>query len=505
MKTPEENRPVLVGVAQLALRDTDPATAPGPLEMLTRMAREAADDAGAGKAALTGLDAIGVVDVAAWGAKNAPRMLAEAVGARPARETLSGLGGETPVALLNDLASNIAAGRSRIALLAGSNNLRTLRKAHKAGIALDWKTEAATPGEPDAFRETRKGASPLERHYGLQQPTEIYPIFENALRARRKLSLEEHRARMGALFHPFTKVAAANPYAWFPVERSAEVLATATPQNRMVGFPYTKYLNAVLDTDQAAAVLLVSAGAARELGIPEERWVYWRGGADAIEQAWWASERPDHGECPALKASQGTALARAGLSIDDMDRFDLYSCFPAAVGMACEMLDLAIDDPRGLTVTGGLPYFGGPANNYTTHSLAQMAIELREGRGTNGLVTGNGWYLTKHSATVLSTTPSESDLEPAGAAPLPQDMRTDPVPVAEEASGRGTVETYTVLYGRDGAPERGIVIGRLDDGTRFLANTPEDRDLLEAFAAEEAIGRRGQVRRDEDRNLFDPR
>jgi acetyl-CoA C-acetyltransferase len=504
MKTPEENRPVLVGVAQLALRDADPATAPGPLDMLTRMAREAAADAAAGEAALTGLDAIGVVDVAGWGAKNAPRMLAEAVGARPKRESLSGLGGETPIALLNDLASNIAEGRSRIALLAGANNLRTFRNAHKAGITLDWKTEAATPGEPELFRETRAGASPLERHYGLKQPTEIYPIFENALRARRKLSLEEHRARMGALFHPFTKVAAANPHAWFPVERSAEELAKATPENRMVAFPYTKYLNAVLETDQAAAVLLLSVGAARELGVPEEKWVYWRGGADAVEAAWWASERPDHGECPALKASQQTALLRSGLSLDEMDRFDFYSCFPAAVGMACEMLDVAIDDPRGLTVTGGLPYFGGPANNYTTHSLAQMAIELREGRGTNGLVTGNGWYLTKHSATVLSTTPPEQGIESAGTAPLPEDMRTEPVPVAEEANGRGTVETYTVLYGRDGAPERGIVIGRLEDGTRFLANTAEDRALLEAFAAEDEIGRKGRVRREGDRNIFDP-
>jgi acetyl-CoA C-acetyltransferase len=156
-------------------------------------------------------------------------------------------------------------------------------------------------------------------------------------------------------------------------------------------------------------------------------------------------------------------------------------------------------------VTGGLPYFGGPANDYTTHSLAQMARELREGRGRTGLVTGNGWYLTKHSAAVLSVEPPGTDtaLVAPGAAPLPDDMESDPVPLDPAPSGEATVETYTVLYGREG-PERGIVIGRQANGRRFLANTPDDPALLEAFAAKEQVGARGRVAAGEERNVFDP-
>jgi acetyl-CoA C-acetyltransferase len=66
------------------------------------------------------------------------------------------------------------------------------------------------------------------------------------------------------------------------------------------------------------------------------------------------------------------------------------------------------------------------------------------------------------------------------------------------------VETYTVTYGRDGAPERGIIVGRLDDGARFLANTPDDRDVLESFAAVENVGRQGSVISRDGRNLFEP-
>ena len=503
MSTPE-CRPVIVGVAQLVQRDVDLAEALDPLTMLVRMAREAADECGAGARALAALDTIAVVPVAGWRTENPPRALGDALSARPSREIVCGVGGEFPIAMFNELASSIATGRSQVALMAGCNNMKTLRRSAKQGVKVDWTTEVSRPGSPEVFGKTLPGASERERHYGLAMPSEIYPIFENALRVQRKLGLEEHRARMGKLFHPFTKVAAANPYAWFPVERLAEELTTVAPENRMVGFPYTKYLNAVLDTDQAAAVLLMSEAQARNLGVAEEHWVYWRGGADAVEEAWWPSERPDHAACPAMKASQLRALERSAIPLDEIDRFDLYSCFPAAVGMACEMLDLAFDDARGLTVTGGLPYFGGPANNYTTHGLAQMATELREGRGANGLVTGNGWYLTKHSAAVLSTIPPEGDLEAAGTAPPLHDLPTAPVEVADEVNGRATVETYTVLYGRDSQPQRGIVVGRLEDGRRFLANTSDDRDLLEAFAAEEAIGRAGAVRHDGERNIFDP-
>ena len=67
---------------------------------------------------------------------------------------------------------------------------------------------------------------------------------------------------------------------------------------------------------------------------------------------------------------------RAGIGIDQIDYIDLYSCFPVAVEIGAEELGLSLDDPRGFTITGGLPYAGGPGNNYAMHGIAAMQARL---------------------------------------------------------------------------------------------------------------------------------
>jgi acetyl-CoA C-acetyltransferase len=263
-------------------------------------------------------------------------------------------------------------------------------------------------------------------------------------------------------------------------------------------------LNAVMETDQAAAVLLMSAGAAREIGVPPEKWVHWWGGAHAAEEAWFPSERPDFAACPALRDAASGALAEAGLAIEEIDAIDFYSCFPVAVEMACEMLGLDESDPRGFTLTGGLPYAGGPGNAYTLHSLAAMAERLRARPGARGLVTGNGWYLTKHAASVWSTRPREKSGAPPAEPSAAERERRRPLTPVLEARGPGTLEAYTVLFDREGQPVRGIALGRTEAGERFLANTPDDRASLEAILASEAVGRIGKLSSHDGHNRFEP-
>jgi len=255
--------------------------------------------------------------------------------------------------------------------------------------------------------------------------------------------------------------------------------------------------------DQAAAVIVTSAAEARRLGVPEERMVWFLGGSDASEDPWNVSERPRLDVCPAMKLAAEQAMARAGVTTPEIDFFDLYSCFPVAVEIACEGLGIAEDDPRGLTVTGGLPYFGGPGNNYSLHGIAAMVEALRKRPGATGLVTANGWYLTKHAAGVYSSAPpSRAPL----AEPRVEAARHEggAVVVADRPDGRGVVEAYTVVCGRTGEPETGIVVGRLDDGRRFLAHTPEDRRLFEDWMTSEAVGRRGSVRAGSPVHVFTP-
>ncbi|HKI75525.1 MAG TPA: hypothetical protein VJ998_12805, partial [Pseudomonadales bacterium] len=413
-------------------------------------------------------------------------------------EYVTGTGGQVGVTLLNYVATDIVEGRGELAFVGGCNNLRVLMRAIAAGKQLDWTRGGQ--GSPQMVGGDEPGSTELEGSYGLKQPPDIYPLFENAMRARLGLDLASHRQRMGNLFEPFTRVAANNPYAWFPTYRSAEELTTVTPANRMIAFPYPKYLNAVLNTEQAAGLMVCSVAKAKALGIPEEKWVYWWGGAHSQEAAWWASERPDFAACPSMKDSHMSALQNAGVGTGDIDHFDFYSCFPVAVEMACEMLSLDVNDKRGFTVTGGLPYAGGPASAYTLHSLAEMCRVLREHPGDKGMVTGNGWYLTKHSAAILASMPKPDspprdglldDLPSAG-------MPTAPCVVDPAAAGKGSVQTYTVIYDRDGQPARGIVLGMTDSGTRFLANTPSDTGFLEQFVGAEQVGTAGVISRGAD-------
>jgi acetyl-CoA C-acetyltransferase len=500
----EEKIPIIVGSGQLVDREATVERHIEPLDMLTRTARLAAQDAGISEAELENIDTVALVGVAGWHPQNAPGFVAEKLGAHPKHCYTTGIGGQVGVTITNFVSEQITKGETEFAVVGGCNNLKILLKAVAQNAQLDWARGGE--GEPTLVGGDEVGNTELERKYGLIDPPDIYPLFENALRAGLGLSLEEHRQRMGNLFTRFAEVAASNPYAWFPTRRSAKELITVTPENRMIAWPYPKYLNAILNTEQAASVIVMSVAKARKLDIPEHKWIYWLGGADSKEQAYWASERPDFAACPSMKDSALSALHNSGADINDIHHIDFYSCFPAAVQMACKMVGIPVDDPRGFTVTGGLPYAGGPASAYTLHSIAGMVNRLQGQSSEKGLVTGNGWFLTKHSAAVLSTDPHPSGQPINGLmSELPsQDMVKKPCVVNEQASGRATVETYTVRFDRDGEPARGIVLGRTEAGDRFMANTNLDANSLKEFLTRERVGSEGKVSYVDGMSIFSP-
>jgi acetyl-CoA C-acetyltransferase len=377
-------------------------------------------------------------------------------------------------------------------------------KRMKGNLGFDgWGDDIETA--PARIGDPRPGVTPQEAAHGLGYPVNTYPLFENALRARDGVSLEAHQQRLGAFFAPFTKVAAANPYAWFPIERTAEELVTVTDRNRMVGYPYPKYLNAIMEVDQSAAVLIASARKARELGVPEDRWVHLHGCADASD-LWYPLERQDYYSSPAMRLTGERALQMAGIALGDLDIIDLYSCFPSAVRIGAEEIGLPLDDPRGLTITGGLPYFGGPGNNYALHAIAEMVTRLRERPGAYGLSTANGWFLTKQSVGIYSTRPITGKWEREPPSVIQAKIDALPHPeIIDKPEGRAVIETYTVVHGREGV-RMGIVIGRDAQGRRFVAQTPDDPSVLRDLEAREGVGRTGTVGPHPDgvRNLFVP-
>ncbi len=506
--------PVLIGAGQFTYRG-EPGVSPSPVTLLKIAADRAAADAGIGPAGLAAIDSLAVAGftIDAPGstrtmiphASNPPASLSKTVGASPRWSVYSHMGGNTPQQLINVLAERISKGETELGLAVGCEFLGSAVKRLTKGLGFEDWHEDQDGAAPERIGDPRSGVSPIEARHGLNRPINIYPMFENALRARDGRSIADHQARLGRLFAPFTKVAATNPEAWFPHERTAEELVAVSERNRMVGFPYPKLLNAIMEVDQSAGVIVASARKARELGVPEDKWVYLHGCADAAD-LWFPMDRQNFHSSPAMRLTGQHALAMAGVSLEEISHIDLYSCFPVAVEIGAEELGLALDDPRGLTVTGGLPYAGGPGNNYAMHSIAVMMQKLRARPGAFGLVTANGWYLTKQSTGIYSTARPEGPFLREDPAVLQREIDglSHPI-VIETPQGAARIETYTVVHRREG-PFMGIVIGRDADDRRFVALTPNDPATLAGLEQGEQIGRAGQVTPGPDgqTNLFTP-
>ena len=507
----EATMPVLIGCAQ-STDKRPPEEASTPTELMVEVARKAAADAGPGQALLDEIDAITAVGLtvdspeSASGAggmvRNVPHAVCSALHIDPSEQYYTHTGGNTPQMLVNRYAEKIAQGDASAVLLVGAEALNTMIGRLKKGLDLDaWMDDSG--GDPQMLGDSRAAASAHEVAYSMQTPSVTYPLFENALRGKYGLSLDEHRSKLGELYQRFNAVAAQNPLSWFPTARSAAEIANVNDANRYVGFPYTKFLNSIIQVNMGAAVILTSVAKARELGVAEDRMVYLHGCADAND-IWNVSERVNYHSSPAVRTLGEKAFAMAKKTVADIDYFDIYSCFPSAVQIACDELGIAHDDPRGLTVTGGLPYFGGPGNNYVMHSIATMMEVLRRNPGKFGLLNANGWFVTKHSLGIYSTTPLTEGWRREVPADYQQAILQEAhPPFTETPNGNGTIETYTVLHGREGV-ERALVIGLLDDGTRFIAETPDDVHTLQKMMGRDMLGAPGTASTGDKKNLFVP-
>jgi acetyl-CoA C-acetyltransferase len=413
---------------------------------------------------------------------NYPRSVAQRIGAEPARAVLEVIGGQGPQHLVTEFAGSIAAGRCDVVLLFGSDAVSTERYYAKRDDKPDFTEAIGGQLEDRGFGYDGIFDEYTIAHGLIGAPVQ-YGLLENARRARLGLSVHAYRRGMAELFAPFSKVAAKNPFSSSPVERSVDELATVTDSNRMICDPYPRLMVARDQVNQGAAVLLMSIESARRLGVPEEKWAYLRGHADMKEQK--LLERADVGASPASVAAVGEALRVAGIGLDEVAAFDLYSCFPFPVFNICDGTGLATDDERGLTLTGGLPFFGGPGNNYSMHAIAEAVNEMRDKPGQFALVGANGGIASKYSVGIYSTAAADW-VEDNSVALCDQIAARPKVPITEKADGAATVETYTVRY--DWQAPTGIVMGRMaSDGSRFLATT-KDEALLGLMCDGDPLG-----------------
>jgi acetyl-CoA C-acetyltransferase len=482
--------PVIIGVGEASERiDAADYAALSPVELAAGAARAALEDTGAARPLASELEVIAAIRqfensgpraVPPFGrSDNFPRSVARRIGANPARAILEPVGGQGPQHLINELANAIGRGELGLAMICGSEAISTVRHLASRGETRDWAETVGGQLEDRGFGP-RLSEPELAAH-GARTPIQIYALYENARRAKHGLGRAEYALEMGRLFAPFTTVAHGNPHAMSQEVFSAEELATVTPRNRLVADPFPRRMVARDQANQGAAVIIASVGKARELGVPEDRWIYLHGAADVAEQM--PLERQDLAAYPAAGLASRQALELAGIGAGEVALFDLYSCFPVAVFDVRDELGIAPSDPRPLTVTGGLPFFGGAGNNYSMHAIASMVRALRAEPGAYGFVGANGGFLSKYSVGVYSTRPGDwrgltnTDLQ------AQIDAWPAPPPAPQDARD-GTVETYTIDYSRE-AP-LGVVVGRTPAGERFVAAV-EDAGLVEQMIAHDPL------------------
>ena len=487
MSLPADRTPVIIGVGDVLDRPADPAAALEPLALMEAAVRAADADAGGGF--LDRIDSLDVINLISWRYDRVAARLAKRLGIVPPRAVYAVVGGETPTTKIHEAALRIMNGDSMVAVVTGGEAQNAVAKAKAAGITLPWTAPAKAPENPIIPSEH---VTPLGMQHGIFQPIHIYPLYENATTAAWGLTPAQALAESGAAYERISAVASTNPFAWGRKAFSADEIINVSDDNRMICWPYTKRMVANNNVNAAAAVLMTTLAAARAAGIAEDRIIHVHGGASAGEPMDYL-KRDQYVHSVAQDAVLGQAMR---IAPNGFDRVELYSCFPTVPKMARRTLGLGPDAP--LSVMGGLSFAGAGLNCYMLHSTCAMVRSLRERPADQALLYGQGGYVTKHHALVVGNRPAEAaslmlnrDVQDTA-----EDARAD-VPRHDTGyAGPAVVETFSIVFDRDGKPSHGSVVGSTPNRDRVFGKLDvSDSEAMAAFLSTDTspIGLPGQV------------
>src|ERR1700720_791430 len=460
----EDRIPVIVGVGEIVDRPADLKSGLEPLALLEHALKRAEADSG-GKL-LGEIQSLDIVNFLSWRYRDPEIQLAGRLGIQPKHAYYGPVGGQSPIRYLDEAAQRIARGECSVAAICGAEAQSTATKAQRAGVDLPWTPFAHDVAEPKRGAAFQK---PMAVKLGVFTPVTLYPFYEAATSAHWGQTPREAVAESGQLWSTYSNVAAQNPNAWLQRRFTPEEITTPTPDNRLIAWPYTKLMVANPTVNMGSAVLMTSLAKARAAGIAEDRLIHIWGGASAEEPRDYLV-RDQFFESHAQNAVLKAVMQLAGGDGKAFDAIELYSCFPCVPKMARRTLGLGPD--MRPTVNGGLTFFGAPLNTYMTHAACAMIRKLRGGARL-GLLYSQGGFVTKHHALVLSRLAPQALLAQDTSVQAEADRHRRAVPdFVTEASGNGSVESFTVIYGRNGEVEHGVVMLRTSDNARALARVP---------------------------------
>ena len=505
-----DNTPIIVGAGQYVerIRQTTRPSFDAPMTLASFAAQKALKDTGT-DINPTEIDTIAVVrlfsdSTPTWkspfgSSNNPPESIAQQIGANPQHRIYSEVGGTQPLQLLLEMSHAIASGEKSLVLLAGAEAIGFQKYGQRNNIKINWQQDFDVDLDDRGYG--KKLITEQEIANGLQSPALYYSLIENYRAHQQGHDERQHQRFMAELFAPFSKIAASNRFSHSMTSYTADDIASASAANYLLTAPYRKYFVAQDAVNQSSALILTSVGKARSLNIKPSQWIFINGFAEGHDH--YLSQRPDIGRSEIMKKVIDDTMSMANISPNDIDLFDIYSCFPCAVSTVCDVLKLPTDGSIPLTVTGGLPFFGGPGNNYSMHALATMTAKLKK-KPLAGLITANGGMLSKHAAVVLGSSPESSsgnriDWDNSEINPINADAYPD-IALADQPTS-GKIISYTISYPRK-ANATAIVIGETNDSKqRFVASSSDDNTIT-SFEAFDNIGRSINLEPQANRNQF---
>lgn len=431
--------------------------------------------------------------------------LGELLGVAGPRVTAS-FSGAGPLTLLAQACEAVRDGTARVALVAGAVAEASVKSARAQGLdvvqSAPW-SQGSAGRQPFARGDEPREFRGAEGSAGVTGPGDIFALVESSLAHEAGRDPHAQRLWLGELMAPFTTVAATRPeLAWFPIARTAAEISSITADNRMIAEPYTKRMNSFPMVDLAAALFVTTDAVADELGIDASARVYpWSTGH--CKDVAPPSGRPSMHRSGALQAAVDATLRNARIDVEALTAFDLYSCFPAAVQLSMHALGLDAGDPRGFTLTGGLPYFGGPGATYVTHAIVSAVERCQGASHERALVVGVGGAPSDFAATVFAAEPPTTPWTIDRCDAMRSVLEAERVVVDNEGSGLATVDAMTVVHDRDAGPVRAPLVARFADGTRCGARAA-DVSIVRELEGVNLVGRQVRVIQREGASVYEP-
>lgn len=490
------NKVVIAGWGQITQPKEQTENLLDPLGLMTAASQQAADIAGSSDI-LKNINGVMVVRVMSRHIPEAARQLSDKIGASPRFTYVSGIGGNSPQSMINKAAGMIARGELDSVLIAGGETYYPRETDDVKGTDTLFKGLIGEHARDDMI-----GVTIDEMQHGIYLPLHGFPLFETALWAESGMDLNSYMEKnIGTLWSRFSQAASAHPNAWIKTTKSPREIVSADSVNRMIAFPYSKFLNPIITVDLGAAVILMGEEKSRQYRQPGGQPVYFLAGAYTQDRQQYIIEKSNFTQSPPIQEAVNRSLKRSTLSLDNINCFDIYSCFPCSVSMACRMIGLKNDEKRPLTLTGGLGFFGGPGNNYSLHAVATLVESISQGKATTGMITSLGWFFYKNAVGIYSATPKETTLSQYDLADEKDFLvGSNPVSIAKLVSGKGIIETYTIIYAKDGSPSYAVVYGKTDKWLRFIAQTPAEPDVFDALSTQNQVGRAVRLTHDASQN-----